>query len=242
MNWKEKWICELGHPKYRVFAGTGSSLTCFICKKIEKSLNPKVCLRGHKYASEDRQCRLCMWYAQHPWLKELDTTGEAVCPRGHEVTHATLNYKRRGYRRCPECHKLGRGIAVKAMAEAHRGKPNANRGKRFGVTRTFADWVVVLRLIEGRLDEVYQMRRGTTKGPTPMEEWVAYNSTRPGEGAWRLAYSEQNELLARRHGAREMGKANELAASFTRRWEKWGTYGRERKWEPKTIWELIGQG
>lgn len=240
MNWREKWICEHGHPKYRIFQGTGSFLACLICKKVEKSINPRTCKRSHPFPAEDRQCRLCMWYAQHPWLKELDEHGEAVCPKGHTVTHNTLNYRRRGYRRCGECHKLGRGVAVKAMADNHRGRPNVNKGKRFGVKRTFADWVVVYRLIEGRLDEVYQMKRGTTTGPTPMEEWIAYNSTSPLEGAHKLAYSDQDELIHSRGGSSK-GKSHELALSFARRWEKWGTYGRDRKWEPKTIWELIGQ-
>lgn len=236
-GWKQRWICERGHPKYRLYVGTGSRRVCLICQKVEKSVNPRTCRRGHTFPVEDRQCRLCLWYAQNPWLKELDENGISTCPSGHAVTHDTLCYKRRGQRRCPECHKKARGKAVTAMIEHNTGRPNANKGRRYGVKRTFADWVVVYRLIEGRLDEVYKMQRGFTVGPTPMEEWIAHNSMNPLEGAHRLAYSDQGEL----YFAREKGKANELASAFVSRWEKWGTYGRAHKWEPKTMWELIGE-
>lgn len=239
--WRSKWICDKGHPKYRIHMGNGSELRCLICRKLAKTADVRTCRRGHSFPVEERQCRLCLWHAQHPWLKVLDETGESECPKGHKVTHTTLNYRRRGQRRCPECHKHARGKSVAAMAERNTGVPNANKGKHYGVKRTFADWVVVYRLIEGRLDEVYKMKRGFTTGPTPMEEWIAYNSMQPLESAHRLAYSDQDELLARSFGTREIGKSNELAKSFINRWQKWGNYGRERKWKPMNIWELIGQ-
>lgn len=236
-DWRESWICPEGHPMYRIYLGTGSFVRCIICQKVEKSVNPRLCIRGHTFPAEDRQCRLCLWYSQRPWLKELDEKGVATCPSGHEVTHDMLCYKRRKQRRCPKCHTKARGKAVAAMAEANTGKPNANKGKHYGVKRTFADWVVVYRLIEGRLDEVYSMKRGFTTGPTPMEEWVAHNSMNPLEGAHRLAYSDQKELYV----GTEKGKTNELTLSFVKRWEKWGNYGKARKWKPMTMWELIGQ-
>lgn len=239
---KPQWICDKGHPKYRVKRPGGQTpLVCHICAKVAKSASPRMCIRGHEFPVEERQCRLCLIYKQNPWLKELDENGKANCPRGHEMTHDTLNYDTPKRRCCSTCYLTSRQRAIQAMAKQNTGKSNANKGKTYGVKKTFADWVVVLRLIEGRLDEVYSMKRGFTVGPTPMEEWIAHNSMNPMESAHRLAYSEQKELCTKRGPQTDKVKANSLASSFIIRWEKWGTYGRARKWEPKTMWELIGE-
>lgn len=236
------WLCEFGHPKYRVVhkgAKHNSKRVCHICTKIEKS-DPRICIRGHKFPSAERQCRLCLIYRQNPWLKELDEVGIATCPRGHEMEHHKLNYNTPGRRCCGVCYFEAKKKNIRAAQSSLVGKPNVNRGKKVGVAKTFVDWVVVHRLMEGRLDEVYAMRRGTTTGPTPMEEWVAYNSFNPMESAHRLAYSEQDELCAKRSDTGK-GKSHVLIMSFTARWEKWGTYGRGRGWKPRSLRDVLSE-
>jgi hypothetical protein len=237
------WICEYGHPKYRVTRGAPTGYrdtrrTCHICEKIAQS-DPRMCIRGHRFPSVERQCRLCLIYRQNPWLKELDETGIAQCPRGHWMEHQKLNYNTPKRRACGVCHVEQRARAIAAASEANRGKPNVNKGRTMGVKQRYVDWVVVHRLMVGRLDEVYAMRRGTTKGPTAMEEWVAYNSFNPLESGHRLAYSSQAELKRTTKG--DKGKSHDLLLSFIKRWEGWGVKGRKHGFPAKTLDDLLAE-
>ncbi len=182
------WICEGGHPLYLI----DGEKYCPICVAItEKGLKPRgrsgptPC--AHTMPTGVKSCYVCERYRKSPWLQELDENGRGTCPGGHEVTHADLSYGIRGQyaqRRCAACAhdsvlKASRAFMKKkdeiAAAEGRKVRRRTDPKVRLPVD--YIDWVVALRLIEGKVDEVYDMNRGGHVGATAMEKWVAYHST-----------------------------------------------------------------
>lgn len=229
------WVCESGHPRYWVYRADGARRkVCHICAKIAKSASPRMCIRGHTFPVEERQCRLCLIYRQNPWLKELDEKGIATCPRGHEMTHDTLNYSTHRKRCCSTCFTEARQRGVAACAAHHTGKPNANRGKKYGVKKDFVDWVVVHRMINNQVEDVMQMKRGFSTGPTSMEKWVAYCSTTPMESAHRRAYHGESPKNGNSVSHMEIQRWESM-------WSSWGEEGRRKKWPRKTILDVLAE-
>lgn len=224
------WICEGGHPYYLI----DGVKHCPICVRIaEVGVKPTRCVKmGHTIPADVRSCSLCHRFTKADWQRQLDLNGEATCPKGHALTHATLAYIRRGSgvyeRKCPTCIDVnwkaaGRQYRTNCEARAKRegremrrvGRPK----KRFKPTDY--DWVVALRLIEGKIDEVYDMMRGTHKGATTMEKWIAYCSTT----------EHDSTRLIRRFGA---GNDKHLR-------NQWAEYPEKAGWSRKTLAQAMNE-
>jgi len=222
------WICPDGHPKYRV----GDTLTCPTCEQIAtQGQKPDLCKRrGHSVPLGFDVCNVCVRYKKIPWTEQLDNHGSATCSNGHEVTHDELVYLVRGgkthERRCPGCAR----DASLAAVQAHKAKTAARHAAGWTKKRPpklkdtlapdYLDWVVAYRLAMGKVDEVYEMKRGDHEGATAMEKWVAYCST---EGR------DPDEFL------RTM-----QSRTATIRWQ-WAEHARMKGWAPKTLTQAMAE-
>lgn len=222
----DSWICEGGHPYY---LHEGKKV-CSVCDEIkEHGLRKRPCrLGGHAMPANREECLTCKKYRLMEWHRELDKTGKAICKNGHEVTHETMRYSliRPGVlqRACGGCVNMSANMAasVNKKKAAHRHAAGLTRRrppkKTDALDHTYVDWVVVYRLAMGKVDEVYDMKRGDTVGATAMEKWVAYHST------------PEDYLYTR----------NFPAGPATVRWQ-WREYGIKKKWEPKTLVQVIAE-
>lgn len=219
------WICKGGHPYYRI---DGKKI-CPICAKIaELGLRKDRCAKfNHTVPAGHRHCPTCERYRKNPWQAELDQNGEATCTNGHHATHETLTYVRypngQVKRVCSQCLTLAAGAArdaAVAYAEGRheRGETRKRHRQRKRLPVDFFDWVVALRLIEGKIDEVYDMTRGTHVGPTAMEKWVAYNST------------TDDYVFTRKF-------SNSIKSV---RWQ-WAEAGEANGWPPKTLAQAMAE-
>lgn len=225
----EGWICEGGHPLYLI----DGEKFCPICILIaERGVKPQA-PRGRRGCSHTvpmgvNSCYVCERHRKAPWLRALDQNGRATCPRGHEATHETLKYSRRGdavVRRCARCEEVGVAQAQRAFlrrkeeiaaAEGRQVRHRDDPKKR--LPADFADWVVILRLIEGKVDEVYDMKRGEMVGATAMEKWVAYHSTSED---YNFTRTQPSGVHTVRHHWTETGQAN--------------------GWKPKTLAQFMSE-
>lgn len=223
----EGWICPDGHPLYLI---DGEKI-CAICAEIERNgARPNRCKkRGHTVPRSAKNCRVCQRYRHAPWWEVLDTMGSATCPSGHEVTHEDLLYGIRSggivERKCHSCVReswsKAHDVFMKRREEVaaaegrelrHRDAPK----KRLPID--YFDWVVSLRLIEGKIDEVYDMRRGEHVGATAMEKWVAYHST--GGDYFFTRKFDNSEKHVR---------------------EQWPDVGLRKGWPPKTLAQAMSE-
>lgn len=222
------WICSGGHPLYLI----DGVKYCPTCELIaERGAKPKRCKRNHIAIAGISNCATCGMYRKAAWLQELDEHGKASCPQGHEMTHAKLRYAVRqgkhAERKCSACSstnsKKANTVMVKVRADQRAAKglpplpPVAHR-RGVRLKPDYIDWVVAFRLIEGKVDEVYDMKRGAHVGPTAMEKWVAYHST-PGDYAYMRTYEAHPGTV--RH--------------------EWPKYGLRHGWKPKTLVQAIAE-
>jgi hypothetical protein len=217
----EGWVDDRGHPLYLI---DGEKI-CSRCPGYTADTELFVCKYGHTYI-RGKGCRVCEAWRTAPWLKQLDQTGETVCSRGHEHTHETLLYSRTANggaeRKCPQCVEGSMAKATASYVE-RMAKEREVTGRTYSVkTRlpyTYVDWVVVQRLIDGKVDEVHQIMRDDSRGPTLMERWVAVCSTPP----WKpfIRSSSDGHTSDRRPDWEKIGKS----------------YG----WEPKTITQVMAE-
>ncbi len=91
---------------------------CYICNDLNRNPAEKtMCPHGHRRLV-GQDCKVCRSYQGTPWLKELDTNGEALCPRGHRVSHAdksvmyTKYRAKRRARKCRVCHEAANKLAL----------------------------------------------------------------------------------------------------------------------------------
>lgn len=223
----EGWICEGGHPYYLV---DGEKM-CPICIKIaDVGSRPKRCrVMGHLVPADQQWCTLCQRYTKLEWLRELDKTGTSTCPQGHEATHETLKYSLRSgkfpERKCEACvssswKKANTAYIAKRMGIAQaEGRELQHRPKeKRRLAPEYFDWVVALRLIEGKIDEVYDMRRGTHVGATGMERWVAYHSTTDDYNYMRTTPSGPTHVRS-----------------------SWVDTGKVKRWKPKTLAQAMSE-
>lgn len=222
------WICDGGHPLYLI----DGKKTCPQCVIIaEQGAKKERCKRNHTVALGNSNCPTCGVYRKRPWFKALDEAGMAPCPRGHEMTHDKLKYSVRqgrfAERKCSECSstnsKAANSAMVKVRAEQRAAKglpplPPVARRRGIRLKPDYIDWVVAFRLIEGKVDEVYDMQRGTHVGPTAMEKWVAYHST-PEDYTHMRTYQTHPGTV--RH--------------------EWPKYGLRHGWKPKTLVQAIAE-
>lgn len=222
----EGWICEGGHPYYLI----DGTKVCWACEQIKK-YGPKEggCKkRLHTTHEGAKNCITCEKHRKRPWQKDLDEHGTAVCPEGHEVTHETLKYSISAcgapQRACPICsskaaaHANSQYLLSRARKREGKGLPPLPPRKKVRLPVDYFDWVVALRLIEGKIDEVYDMRRGTHVGPTAMEKWVAYHSTTDDYNYTRTAPDRE----------------------YTIRWQ-WPEAGAAKGWKPKTLAQAMSE-
>jgi hypothetical protein len=222
-----KWICDDGHPKYLV----KGEIMCPTCAKIERVglKSPRCKRRNHTVPLGEDTCPICFRYKKIPWLAELDEHGVADCPKGHHVKHADLAYSLRSglhpERRCKQCMMANTKKSTmvnRAKWDAIRASgafvPTPRRVRKDRLKPEYCDWVVALRLIEGKVDEVYDMKRGDHIGPTAMEKWVAYHSTSEDYTHTRTFASGPNTV---RH--------------------QWTETGRVNKWKPKTLAQAMSE-
>jgi len=230
VTWREEWICSGEHPLYLV----DGTKVCMTCVKIaEVGAKRKRCIKmNHTVPADADSCALCQRFTKAEWLKQLDLTGETVCPNGHANTHATLKYTLRSgkipERKCQECIDASAKKAAAtqrqiraaiAKAEGREMDTRAKRRRRLGAD--YFDWVVALRLIEGKVDEVYDMMRGKHKGATGMEKWVAFHSTHG---------IDTSKFVRHDHNARP--------SNVRYQWTETGT---ALKWEPKTLAQAMAE-
>ena len=219
MTWaREDWTCENGHPLYLI---DGEKI-CTKCPKLAGAGRLVKCKRGHVYPAP--YCRTCSSYYSAPWLGVLDETGETYCPGGHYHTHETLTYLARpgggAERKCGLCIASSLKSASKAYSEM-QSEDRKRTGRKYTIKKrlpnTFVDWVVVQRMIDGKVDEVHQMVRDDSRGPTLMERWVAVCSTPKWHPFMRSA--DENHSSDRR--------------------PFWERIGHNMGWEPKTIADVL---
>lgn len=221
------WICEDGHPLYLI----DGDKVCSICQQIaEHGARPGRCrLRGHTVPKNSNNCRACRRYREAPWFEELDATGSAVCPSGHHMTHENLAYGLRGgvwpERKCSQCVTEGWQKAHAAFMRnresvaAAEGREVRRRSvPKVRLPSDYIDWVVALRLIEGKVDEVYEMKRGKHIGATAMEKWVAFHST------------ADSDIFER-----------SCPGGVTSVRYQWREYGDRHKWKPKTLAQAMAE-
>ncbi len=223
------WICEGGHPYYLI----DGEKYCPLCTLIEQvGRHPVDCRNGHaRPATGHRSCRLCDKYRKRPYWRELDEKGEAVCPNGHRLTHETVAYsKQQGVwveRSCPSCRRENvknanaAYVAKREALAAAEGREIRRRAREEDTLAVdYLDWVVAYRLAMGKVDEVYEMRRGRHKGATPMEKWVAYCST---------------------HGRdpEEFRRNQPSGVRIVR--GQWAEYANEKGWPPKTLIQAMAE-
>jgi hypothetical protein len=223
----EGWICEDGHPLYRI----DDVKICKICPIIaEVGAKENRCrLMGHTVPVTSECCTICNQYSKIPWHKELDQNGVATCPAGHTVTHEDMLYNMRGgkspERKCYQCVSASwkrANAAYVAGREAVAAAEGREIDRRYKEARRlpldYFDWVVALRLIEGKVDEVYDMRRDNNIGPTAMEKWVAYHSTT----------DDYNHTRTQPGGPK-----------FVR--HQWAETGQLKKWKPRTLAQAMSE-
>lgn len=223
------WLCEGGHPYYLV----DGTKFCPVCVKIAKvGAKKKRCVKmNHTAPADADSCALCQRFTKAPWLKQLDLTGETICPNGHANTHATLKYTLRNgkipERKCQACVDTSAKKAAEtfrqnrmavAEAEGRELDTRAKRRARFGPE--YFDWVVALRLIEGKVDEVYEMMRGKHKGATAMEKWVAYHSTTDWDTPRLIRHTDK--------------RPNNIRSA-------WVVTGTQLGWKPKTLAQAMSE-
>lgn len=219
MTWKEDWICEGGHP-YMMRDGVKY---CPVCEAIASNGLRKIprCPQNHTVPAGIKYCPTCERYRNSRWQKALDLTGQSTCVYGHTMTHDACYYGMRlgkwPERKCSICVKE-RMMGANKIYQEQRAKTREEKGlkkrppKRKSLPPTFCDWVVALRLVEGKVDEVYDMRRDDTVGPTAMEKWVAYHSTPDNYVSTRTFNSGPSVVRY-----------------------QWREYGDLKKWKPKTL-------
>lgn len=222
----EGWICEGGHPYYLI----DGVKTCWVCEQIaELGQKESGCKKGlHTNAIGNKNCVTCEKHRKRPWQKELDEKGVALCPEGHEVTHDNLKYSLSScgapQRKCRTCsdtaasHANSAYVLSRNEGRAAKGLPPYEPRQKKRLPPEYFDWVVALRLIEGKVDEVYDMRRGEHVGATAMEKWVAYHTT------------NDSYPFARKSGDREQ----------VLRYQ-WPELGIRRKWKPKTLAQAMAE-
>ncbi len=227
MTWRDDWICPGGHPYYLI----DGVKTCWVCDRIaEVGAKERGCKADlHQTPLGTSHCVTCEKWRKRAWSEELDTVGKAVCPDGHEITHETLKYMLGAdgipQRRCAECAITGRKRATAsyvASREEHHAKNGTlmrRQQEKVRLPLDYFDWVVSLRLIEGKVDEVYDMMRGKHKGATAMEKWVAYHSV-------------PRDFSAVRH--LKSGETTGVHLS-------WATVGIARGWKPKTLAQAMAE-
>lgn len=220
----EGWICEGGHPYFMI----DGEKVCPICVKIAVEgvrVSQRPCAGNHTRPMSHGNCRLCERYNKTPWQKELDLTGKATCPKGHSLTHEDLKYTHRQgktpERQCGQCRYDRIVTASKAyikkreeIAAAEGREVRRKNAPKKRLPAESYDWVVALRLIEGKVDEVYDMVRDEHKGATLMEQWIAYCSTT----------EEDNTRMIRHHSG---------IPSYIR--PQWKRAADSRGWKPKTL-------
>lgn len=175
----ETAICKNGHKRQ-------VGKVCRVCHGYRQSPwlqqldadGSGVCPRGHAVSHHDgsimyirgkkssRRCRSCQTedfskaLALYPGKSTSDMCQKGLHPRTPENT----KYNTRGEAQCAPCHRA----ATRASAEAL----NYAREAKKGLKATHVDWVVVERMLEhGTMDYI---KRGSHRGPTDGERWVAY--------------------------------------------------------------------
>lgn len=222
----EGWICEGGHPYYLI----DGNKVCWVCEQIEKrGAKEGGCKkRLHTVHAGAAHCITCEKHRKRPWQKELDENGVATCPAGHEVTHESLKYSLSAcgapQRKCSICsdeaasHANSAYLIGRARKRAEKGLPPLQPREKVRFPIDYFDWVVALRLIEGKVDEVYDMKRGSHVGPTAMEKWVAFHSTTDDYPFMRRFDNSERHV----------------------RWQ-WPETGRVRGWKPKTLAQAMSE-
>ncbi len=223
-----EWLCEGNHPYYLI----EGKKYCSVCEQIKLvGLSTFTCRRKHTRPAGDRDCSVRGKYRRRPWFRELDENGVATCPGGHTLNHATLSYSKLygvwAQRSCAECLNANGAKAnavyvsncEKRATEA--GRKVRKRGeKKDTLAPEYIDWVVAYRLAMGKVDEVYDMKRGDHKGATAMEKWVAYCSTIGRDPSEFIRKSEGGERFIR---------------------PQWAEYGEQHKWKPKTLAQAMAE-
>lgn len=176
---EEKTVCKRGHKRL-------VNTVCRVCHAYKNTpwlqqldeVGSSQCPNGHAVSHHDdsilylrgkkssRRCRRCQSEHFEKGLAALPgKSTDPMCQNGlHPRTSENTKINSRGEAQCRPCWL--------AASRASRERAAVAKEAKNGLKPTHVDWVVVERMLERGTFEY--IKRGTHRGPTDGERWVAY--------------------------------------------------------------------